>query len=507
MSESGRIRENVDVLIVGSGPAGSTFARIIGDEKPGSSILMVEVGPRLSNIVGEHTMNMSEEERLTSQQLAQGPDASVARSSLALTGLATKADDAMDGPYVFPGLFLVGNGSQVEGEFGMPAASMSSGVGGMGVHWSGSCPRPSGPERISFIDAATLDEAYATAESLLAVSKDLHVGDELLANVRDVVASEFEHDAEPIGFMPGAMTRDGSGFRTSGTSVILGDVAERVSRFELRTETIARRIILDGGAAVGAQLEDRRTGDSYEVNARRVVVCADSLRTPQVLFASGIRPPALGHYLNEHFQIFTLARLHSDYVSEPPAVGGPAPMGSVRIPLVSGDRAMQGQVVLLSRTGLRFPFGDASTATNDLAIFPWYGAKDIQYSDCVQFSETATDYYGMPAMTIHYTLTDTDRRTIELLEANTVRSAKLLGEPLGQAKLAPGGSSLHYQGTIRMGAANNGESVCDTYSRVWGVEHLYVGGNGVIPTSTAANPTLTNVALAVRAAQKLASSL
>ena len=173
------------------------------------------------------------------------------------------------------------------------------------------------------------------------------------------------------------------------------------------------------------------------MNARRVVVCADSLRTPQVLFASGIRPPALGHYLNEHFQIFTLARLHSDYVSEPPAVGGPAPMGSVRIPLVSGDRAMQGQVVLLSRTGLRFPFGDASTATNDLAIFPWYGAKDIQYSDCVQFSETATDYYGMPAMTIHYTLTDTDRRTIELLEANTVRSAKLLGEPLGQAKLAP----------------------------------------------------------------------
>ena len=30
------------------------------------------------------------------------------------------------------------------------------------------------------------------------------------------------------------------------------------------------------------------------------MVCADALRTPQLLFASGIRPEALGRYLNEH---------------------------------------------------------------------------------------------------------------------------------------------------------------------------------------------------------------
>ena len=71
----------------------------------------------------------------------------------------------------------------------------------------------------------------------------------------------------------------------------------------------------------------------------------------------------------------------------------------------------------------------------------------------------------------------------------------------------PGGSSLHYQGTVRMGLADDGESVCDPYARVWGVEHLYVGGNGLIPTSTAANPTLTNVALALRAGTQLASEL
>jgi choline dehydrogenase-like flavoprotein len=77
----------------------------------------------------------------------------------------------------------------------------------------------------------------------------------------------------------------------------------------------------------------------------------------------------------------------------------------------------------------------------------------------------------------------------------------------GQQTLMPSGTSLHTQGTVRMGEQDDGESVCNSYGRVWGYDNLFVGGNGVIPMATTSNPTLTSVAMAVRSAGKIVSLL
>lgn len=499
----------VDVLIVGSGPAGSTYARTIGDALPGTRILMVEVGPAVPGQRGNHTQNMTDEDRAAAQLLTQGPDTGIERAA-ALADLAPGVDPSLEfRQTILPGLFFVDPRPKLApGEVGLPAAGMSSGVGGMAVHWGTSCPRPHQSERIPFIPAAELDDALDHAEQLLHVTKTPGDTSGLLGALRKAMADEFDGPGlTPVGYMPTATHWEGDVLVFSGTGAILGDLERTVPGFELRAETLARRVLVEDGKAVGAELEDRRTGEAYEVRAGRVVVCADGLRTPQVLFASGVRPRALGHYLNEHFQMASTLVLDDEFA--PGAYeAAPKSLGSVLVPF-SDARPMQGGILVPAASAYKIPaldgLGDGRTAR--LGILAWYAAKDIQFRDAVEFSETETDFYGMPKMSIRYARTAKDAETIEAMRQNSVRSGSLIGTLTEEPALAAGGSSLHYQGTVRMGESDDGESVCDPYLRVWGVENLYVGGNGVIPTATSANPTLTTVALAWRAADRLAAEL
>ena len=114
----------------------------------------------------------------------------------------------------------------------------------------------------------------------------------------------------------------------------------------------------------------------------------------------------------------------------------------------------------------------------------------------------------MPKPAIHYVLTDRDHATFAEAKTAMLRAARALGEFIGDAPivLSPG-ASLHYQGSTRMGPADDGTSVCSPSCEVWGVDGLYVAGNNVIPTAIACNPTLTSVALAVRGARDIATRL
>ena len=61
-------------------------------------------------------------------------------------------------------------------------------------------------------------------------------------------------------------------------------------------------------------------------------------------------------------------------------------------------------------------------------------------------------------------------------------------------------------GTYRMGSEKK-DSVCNSDCRSWDHKNLYLLGSGVFPSSGTANPTLTIMALALRAASAIAEEL
>ena len=61
-------------------------------------------------------------------------------------------------------------------------------------------------------------------------------------------------------------------------------------------------------------------------------------------------------------------------------------------------------------------------------------------------------------------------------------------------------------GTTRMGTDPT-TSVCDPWQRLWDVDNVLIADSSVFPTSTGYGPTLTLVALAIRASRALAESL
>ena len=230
-----------------------------------------------------------------------------------------------------------------------------------------------------------------------------------------------------------------------------------------------------------------------------------------MLHASGIRPAALGRYLNDQPQIVHAVRLPDDVVATDDTVtgrtraedGGIVPRSGVSWVPFTAAHPFHGQVMQLDASPVALADEDA-VRPGSIVGLGWFCAKDITAEDRVTFSDTATDAFGMPEIAIHYRYTDRDLDSIEGAKKAVTEAGAALGTPLGEAPfLLPAGSSLHYQGTTRMGAVDDGTSVCDTFSRVWNTRGLWVAGNGVIPTATACNPTLTSVALASRGAGAL----
>jgi choline dehydrogenase-like flavoprotein len=515
------------IAIVGSGPIGATYARTLLEGLPDARVIMFEAGPQVTDRPGESVRNIADPEaKARARELSQGPQAGDLRESLGIPS-ATVVEGmftARQGTHLFD---FGGEGSAHAPTFA--AAAGATNVGGQGAHWTCATPSPAFSEKIPFIADAEWDELIGTAKDLLHVQDAAFADSAVGSAIRSLLSEEFAAEL-PEGYgistlpVSGDPQPDGS-MRWGGTDFVLGPLIEPgnrlAERFELRDLSLVRRVEREGDRATGVTVEDLRTRETSFVPADLVVVAADAFRSPQLLWASGIRPAALGRYLTEHPVVITTVALDAEKMSRfateaeldaelaQRATHAADPVAAVnRIPFSEPDHPFSLQVMYSENTP--FPLPDDSPFAGNRWGFVNMGnglRKRPRIEDGLTFTDDELDYRGFPNFTVEYELTDAEFSEIEAATADLRRIGETLGVFVAEPRLMPNGSSLHYMGTMRMGAADDGTSVADPYSRVWGVDGLIVGGNALIPTANTMNPTLTSVAIAVRGARKAIEEL
>lgn len=519
--------QNPTIAIVGSGPIGSAYARVLLEKMPAARVVMFEAGPQLTDVPGASVRNIPDaDDKARAREMSQGPQAGTHRESLGLPAgtVAEGMFTARQGTHLFD---FGGEGSAHAPSF--PAAAAATNVGGQGAHWTCATPSPAFSEKIPFIADAEWDGLIEEAKHLLHVHSAAFADSKVGEAIRSLLDEEFGAELPEgygVGTLPvaGDPQPDGS-VRWAGADVVLGPLIDKDNplskQFELRDLTLVRRVELDGHRATGVTVQDLRTGETSFVAADLVVVAADAFRSPQLLWASGVRPKALGHYLTEHPVVISTVALDAEkmgrYATEEDLKAelarraqNPAdPVAAVnRISFSEPEHPFSVQVMYAEAPP--FPMDPAHPQANN----PWgyvnmgYGLRKYpRFEDGVTFDDQELDYRGFPNMTIKYALTEREEADIADATERLKRAGQALGVFVAEPRLMPNGSSLHYQGTMRMGETDDGTSVADPYSRVWGYSNLVVGGNALIPTATAMNPTLMSVAIAVRGALKAAEEL
>lgn len=464
-----------DVVVIGTGAGGGAVAGELA--RGGLDVVMIEAGGPLNTArPGAHIRN-----------------AFPAESQL----------ETHYGPQVWNSLGPYAGGAERFGD--MRGALAIHSVGGMLSYWSHMCASPD-PETEAepAIPAPAMRELMDRARRLLWANLDIEAPGTRQHRVLDAVRRAFPNlpAGREVQQLPVAMHRTPSGtVEFAGLDALL-TADDKVGARTVRIVAgyPVRRIVPGRSAASGVTVAAASSTGSkvLDVRAAAVVVAAGALGTPQLLHASGIRPPALGRYLTDHTQMVSRVKLRDDLLAGAPQDD---PTFSVWIP-ASSVRAMHTQISRGWITSSPILAGLPSWQTADIGQFT---GVDPRPENRVSFDTDHLDGFGLPRIDIEFSLSPADRDRAAEMFADHYRVAESVAD-FGyalEASAMPAGTSLHLMGTHRMGTQDDGSCVADSVGRVWGYDNLYVAGNGLISTRNAGNPTANTVALGLRTADAI----
>jgi len=533
----------VDVFIAGSGPIASAYARTILEQNTDKNlkVLMADIGSQDGPIVGAHHKN--------SIKYQKDIDAFVNVIKGALQPVSIPPSDThiptLGGDGWRPGvnelLIFQGSNPNQDPRVNLKGTAVTRTVGGMATHWTCACPIPHADERVENpIDKDEFNGYLSRASTLLNVHPDQYE-DSIRHTVVKNTLLEALDKGNPRGVqsLPLAVKRrqDNPDYVTwSGTDTILqGTVND--SRFELWPETRVTSLYKDftiSDKIKGVKVRKLGTNDDVLVIAKTFIIACGAVGTPQILANSHIGGVALGRFLCEQSIAFcqiVLKREIIDSIRTNPAWKERVeehikkhPSDPLPIPFNDPEP----QVMIPYTTNFpyhcqihrdAFSYGDVGPRADPRVVVDlrFFGKQDINENNRVFFGMPGpfsgwqagiTDIYGMPQATFVVERSQADDLRDHEMMRDMTNVANALGAflPGSQPQFMEPGLALHITGTTRIGT-NPETSVADPSSRVHGFQNLWVGGNGCIPDSTASNPTLTSIAIALKGAESVVKYL
>ncbi len=508
---------HTDVLVIGTGPLGSTFVRILAAD--GRKVTMIDAGPQLGRRPGRHMLNAFVHQQMTNLF------ANVIEGHLQTLSVPTHSTYNSElSPFAFWAESKQANYENPlqEPTKNMPHAAATYAVGGMFTHWTGSAPRQYPPERSNLIAPDEWEKLFGIAEKFLNVHKDTFqspLSDILIRRLQERLGDRLEPN-RPVQRTPlGAQRRSDnpSYVHWTGADTVMGPLLDEgetytPDKFQIFPEHRAQELVWRNGKVDHVVVQNLAEWRTVNIHADIVVVAAGPCLTPQLLYKSSIRPWALGRYLNENTNIRCKIIYNRNIIEElrtlpdNPAKDDPIPIPDdwqepmIWIP-VSKGRLWH---VQMHGDGRRSKYGGAADVRLILDL-GWFGMVDPVPDNRITFSDEQLDRFGMPQITFEYELGEEDRARAHHKIEEMLTAAEAIGgflPPDGLPHFNEQGSSLHFQSTVRMGT-NPEDTVVDTNSKVWGFDNLYLGSVGVIPTRMASNPTLTAVAIAAKSAYNI----
>src|SRR4051812_22346073 len=348
-------------------------------------------------------------------------------------------------------------------------------------------------------------------------------------------ANSVPYDGRPACNNCGFCAFYGCPIHAKGDPVAMLQRALLTGRAELRPETFVSRILVENGRATGVEYVDVE-GVVRTETAAHVILAAGAMETPRLLLMSGLDHPLIGRHLMFHFQTFVMGSLpqrlhpergravthvHDDHMIDEPAARKAA--ADAGLPWFRGGMVEHAGPAHPIMEAKLYPWGPLhkqlmrdSGMRSRMWGFCMQGEDLPQPSNRIDLDPTVRDVRGFPVARTTYSPHRHEQAASayygaqleEILMATgaewaAVTTSPDLNEPFG-GFLSPVSQSKHIMGTARMGT-DPATSVVDPWSRLHDVPNVLVADSSVFVTSSGYGPTLTLVALALRATRALAA--